>query len=889
MERHTVLRILYRAVTVPVLAVVCLLISLTSLFDYLNLKSYDILLQLSPRLPPLQHVVVVGIDDASIAVLGRLPWDREVIARLIDRINAARPAAIGVDLFLDLPSTQTSDTALSESLQRASRVVLPAALIPVQVQGGQQPRWLQSLPEFHSTAVGHVNASPDSDGICRRIQLSRSLRGQRFWAFALELARQAGFLNSASMLEGENSLELGPVTVPARRSEGYEVLIHYGDPSGAIPVLSAVDLLSDRWDRSFLNGKIVLLGVVSPLEADQLFTPVSTAGQPMPGILIHANVVNMLVGGSFLTQASPSVVLATLLLLTGVVLLLMQWYRSPWHWVGILAVVTVTTLGCAFLFWYGRFVLPFPTLLFASLTAIAVFHVQRLATVRRMLRGEVHRLATQLPSDATSIDPASLIGRSLDLLRQQTHWDWVHLKFSSGGKELIHFCSGSALPHAGVNGTPHSGSACTRRFANGEYLLWLTHPVAASDAFRELVERVGGAVAHQLGSYYRSLQVRGRLPGWREVLKRGYDEWQLHVLRQIGAQWHADRSAARAILECVPGGILVLDFTGLVRYVNQTAARLLPFFNANVLGQDFFAALHAHGFIQWKETKEYPTQLSNPGSTAEISVHCKEWLRSDLHLKCSAIHSEDGTHLGSVVAVIDVTDQRRLDAAKEEMIALVSHELRTPLTSVHGFAQQLLRYSLDPERVRQVAEIILRETSRLDQMTRSYLDLSRLEQQLTKQTMEPANLVAIAQAAIHGMKATAENCGVVLRLSVDQDIIRVRGHAELLERAVNNLLDNAIKYSKSGSEVRIRVSTNGAKACVEVRDHGIGIPAEALPYVFEKFYRVKSAAKSGVPGSGLGLAFVREVATRHGGTVSAKSVLHEGSVFDLHVPLWRME
>jgi two-component system phosphate regulon sensor histidine kinase PhoR len=273
----------------------------------------------------------------------------------------------------------------------------------------------------------------------------------------------------------------------------------------------------------------------------------------------------------------------------------------------------------------------------------------------------------------------------------------------------------------------------------------------------------------------------------------------------------------------------------------------------------------------------------------EVPLHCAEWPRNDLLLRCSSIYSEEKIPIGAVVAISDVTDQKRLDAAKGEMVALVSHELRTPLTSIYGFAQQLLRYSMDPERVRHVAETILRESNRLDQMTRAYLDLTRLEQQTLEPHVKPVDLADIAHAAAELMKAPAENKNITIRLNCQESPVIVQGQPELLERAVSNLLSNSIKYSAAATEIAIRVFAVDGTGCLAVKDSGIGIPPEALPHIFEKFYRVKSAASSQVPGSGLGLAYVREVAVQHGGTVSADSIAHQGSVFELRIPCWRRQ
>ena len=170
-------------------------------------------------------------------------------------------------------------------------------------------------------------------------------------------------------------------------------------------------------------------------------------------------------------------------------------------------------------------------------------------------------------------------------------------------------------------------------------------------------------------------------------------------------------------------------------------------------------------------------------------------------------------------------------------------------------------------------------------MTRSYLDLSRLEQEASKQAIEPIDLAAVARSAAEAMKAPAEGKRIRMLFDCQEPPVVVQGRKDLLERAVGNLLGNAIKYSADATEIGIRVFSIDGTGCIAVKDQGVGIPPEALPHIFEKFYRVKSAASSQIPGSGLGLSYVREVAAQLGGTVFVNSVVHQGSVFELRIPV----
>ncbi len=230
--------------------------------------------------------------------------------------------------------------------------------------------------------------------------------------------------------------------------------------------------------------------------------------------------------------------------------------------------------------------------------------------------------------------------------------------------------------------------------------------------------------------------------------------------------------------------------------------------------------------------------------------------------------------------VRDVTADHRLEIRKREMQRLVSHELRTPLASVAGLADMLGRYELDRTEQRRVAELIGGESRRLVEMTGTFLDLERLAGggwPDDRRAFDLAELVAGRCAVLAAAAATRHQT-----LSLDADgAAPVRGTAALLERVVDNLVGNALKFSPEGSAVEVEVAHRQGTVRLEISDHGPGIPEEARDRLFERFYRVPG---SSVGGSGLGLAFVREAVLWHGGRVFVTSEIGRGSTFTVELP-----
>ncbi len=235
-------------------------------------------------------------------------------------------------------------------------------------------------------------------------------------------------------------------------------------------------------------------------------------------------------------------------------------------------------------------------------------------------------------------------------------------------------------------------------------------------------------------------------------------------------------------------------------------------------------------------------------------------------------------HLG---VIRDVTAEHELEIRRREVQRLVSHELRTPLASIAGFGEMLERYELSRGELDRVAGLIRGEAERLQQMVSTFLDLERLS---TDHWSDECTVLDMAQLA-------SERCALLeasarareQRLQIEQpQRMRVYGAEVLLARVIDNLVGNAIKYAGDGATIRVQLSHDEALVTLTVADDGPGIASDALPRLFERFYRVPGRTETG---SGLGLAFVREVAEWHGGAIEVASRPGEGSCFTVRLPI----
>lgn len=240
---------------------------------------------------------------------------------------------------------------------------------------------------------------------------------------------------------------------------------------------------------------------------------------------------------------------------------------------------------------------------------------------------------------------------------------------------------------------------------------------------------------------------------------------------------------------------------------------------------------------------------------------------------------------GLVVRCIDVTGVCRPARVEARLMSIAAHEMRTPLTSILGYADLLIDSTDRGSTPRRYAAAVHRQAQRLEAVVEELLAVTRLEAGRDELTTEPVDLVALARHVIAAAEPIASDQG--LSLAVESDAARafVRGDALKLERMVENLVTNAVKYSPAGAAVRATVRRSGDRVVVAVADTGPGIPAEDAPHVFEKFYRARTPETYAVPGTGLGLSIVKLIAEAHGGEVTLRTALGAGSTFTVSLPI----
>ena len=322
-------------------------------------------------------------------------------------------------------------------------------------------------------------------------------------------------------------------------------------------------------------------------------------------------------------------------------------------------------------------------------------------------------------------------------------------------------------------------------------------------------------------------------------------------------------------------GIVILDNDHRIVRYNGAAIALLGLSSSSILG----ALL--------SEIAPYPALASCVtnadvvnGGDAEFYVEGTRFL----HAYSREIPVKSGKLI--LVVLSDITRLRRLEDIRRDFVANVSHELKTPVTSIKGFVETLLDGALsNPVDAERFLKIVAKQADRLNNIFEDLLTLARLEQQQEGKEIPLSEipLVDVIRAAVENAEGKAQSGEVSVNIECPKDL-RISASTGLLEQAISNLIENALKYSDSSEPIQVRAKHLDAQIVVEVEDHGTGIEPLHLPRLFERFYRVDTARSRKGGGTGLGLSIVKHIAEAHGGHASVKSVLGQGSTFSISIP-----
>ena len=345
------------------------------------------------------------------------------------------------------------------------------------------------------------------------------------------------------------------------------------------------------------------------------------------------------------------------------------------------------------------------------------------------------------------------------------------------------------------------------------------------------------------------------------------------------AQVEEDRRQLRAILSGMIEGVVALDADQRILFANDRAAQLLEFQFQPAIGRRFYEvvrlrALHDIVRRALTEPEAFREELSWNGRSAK-----------NLMLHGTGLAGSPTP--GAVLVVHDISDLRRLEGLRQEFVANVSHELKTPLSVIKACVETLLAGAVDdPAHRRPFLDQIGNQAERLHALILDLLSLARIEGETEIFSFEKVILDEAVEACLARHRARAEGKHQRLESNPPAEKTSAWVDEEALGQILDNLVDNAIKYTPSGGWVRVSWHTDNDRISLQVRDTGIGIPEPDRQRIFERFYRVDKARSRELGGTGLGLAIVKHLTQAMKGSVRADSQVGQGTTFSLYLPRW---
>jgi two-component system phosphate regulon sensor histidine kinase PhoR len=408
--------------------------------------------------------------------------------------------------------------------------------------------------------------------------------------------------------------------------------------------------------------------------------------------------------------------------------------------------------------------------------------------------------------------------------------------------------------------------------------IWLGSGIALALALvlsNVLARRMAAAVGELTDAARRmtegDLEVRTRLSGQDELsgLGQALDRLAGSLAATLG-ELRAERDLQRRILEAMHEGVVVVDRDGRIVLMNPALRSTL------LLGADAIGKLLIET-VRHAELDTVVDQAREAPDDPPVEIELPGLKPRRLLVQAAPLSGDDQ---GLLLVFVDVTELRRLESLRRDFVANASHELRTPIAAVRSATETLQTGALeDPVAANRFLDIIERNAQRLQSLVEDMLELSKLESNEFKLKRERVELQRVVPIVLALFRERAEKKGVRLGAELAAGLPAVEGDPRALEHVLSNLVDNAVKYCPSGSRIVVSAAADEARVRLVVADTGPGIPAEHLPRVFERFYRVDAGRSRELGGTGLGLSIVKHMVETMRGKVAVESAVGKGSTF----------
>ena len=393
---------------------------------------------------------------------------------------------------------------------------------------------------------------------------------------------------------------------------------------------------------------------------------------------------------------------------------------------------------------------------------------------------------------------------------------------------------------------------------------------------RKLTKRVKSLMA---GNYSEKLRIKGD----SELLELANSLNDLSdVFRLTHENLIQEKNRLSSVLSYMSDGVIATNRLGQITMINSTAQRLLNLDRETATQMSILDILDGENPYTYSEllSKTPEIHLSRRDANDEFVT---------LRVNFALIRKESGFISGLVAVLHDATEQEKEERERRLFVSNVSHELRTPLTSVKSYLEALDDGALHEEIAPNFIKVSLDETNRMMRMISDLLALSRIDNKSTQLNVEMTNFTAFMTYILNRfgqIKSQETNPGKSYEIIRDYPVnsIWVEIDTDKMTQVIDNILNNAIKYSPDGGKITVSMKTTDTQLIVSISDQGLGIPKKDLPLIFDRFYRVDKARSRAQGGTGLGLSIAKEIVKQHNGFIWAKSEYGKGSTFTIVLP-----
>jgi len=832
---------------------------------------YDAQLQIWNR-PAPSDIIIIAIDEESLKELGRWPWSREVHARLLQQLTRENARAVAFDIIFSEPSitNPSGDRKLSQALKKNGRTTLPV-LVEQHRSGGQLIETLPiSILANNAASLGHVDVELDQDGIARSVFLQAGLGSPHWPNFGLALLQSAD--------PGYKTLDMGTKRQDAHTSSPLvwardrKLLIAFSGPPGHFQRISYSQVLKGAYSPGTFDNKLVLIGTTATGLGDALPTPVSGLTHSMPGVEINANIVDTIRNGINLREMPGIYQLLISIFILLIPAFLFAHLTPRWNLIVTIFLLTATLLSSFLLLRLAHLWFPPSPILFALVLSYPLWSWRRLENTMRYLNLELSRLHSEqaaIPSNNTLN-----ISRMMNFLSQ--------ILPVSGWS--VYAANGQLQEHSGVHPSiKHFDEIMPNQWHWNDQSLWLDINLDHQQGYLGLqwdsISRPDHDQQAILDNLFDRLKFHATPAsnGTVELVQA-----RIQQVQQATDRLRALRQFIFDVISQMADGVLVVDPFGDIILSNDRALNYLERDSSSQLnGTSLIEALsdvQLHGNITWLAMlKQALLERKN------IQIDAQHIDGRDLLIQIAPLDKNNLELGGLIVNMSDISPLKASERKRSELLGFLSHDLRSPLVSLLALLEISSLRNKDNEQ-QSLLDRMENYANNTINLAEEFLQLARAESE-ENSNFSDIDLVSISHNALEHVWAQAQKKCISLKSDIDLDEAWICADAGLLERALVNLLNNAIKYSPNETEITLSLYQDNNHYAYCVKDQGYGIPKEDVPKLFNRFYRVKSDTSTHERGAGLGLTFVQTVADRHNGQITVNSEPGNGSKFCLILPI----